>query len=958
MKVKSLKVLLAVMMVSLIVSGVALGGTTGKISGVVVDAETKEPLPGAMITILGTPMGANTDIDGRYSIINIAVGTYSVKANMMGYEPQTITGLKAIMDLTTTVNFRLKPTIIEMEGTVVVGTKDAMQVRADVTSTTKTVSTKEIENMAGVRSYADVVSKQSGVVSSEGGSSGATSGAHIRGGRSNEIAYFVDGLSTQDQVVGGSGAQINTNAIQEVMVITGGFNAEYGQAMSGVVNVVTKSGSSKHEGMLRYSTNGILPKEDELNRGYNGMETNIGGPVPLLKDFKYFVSGEMNRYEYDRERYFYPNTQREFYSGQAKLTMDKSFFKLILGGFVSRTQRGRNEGWSMNHDFDYNSEHKRSTMQKSKQLQATVTHMLSKDAFYTANLAYFSTRTQTGVRKYNEEGYEGWFSDYEFKEPYARKFFTNPNSPLYNGDTTDGYNTYYFSDPTLNPYGISGFFVGGDFPFTSKRQSEYALGKVDFTSQLNKMHQLKAGIETKFNTVKLHSVSYPASSDINPDGTIYYLYAPDDYTYFPFQANAYLQDKMEFQGMIVNVGVRLDLLDAGAKRPVDYEVLTPMDPNDPTAPHIEFIDSETKYKISPRLGISFPISEKTAFRFSYGHFFQSPDLMFLYADINNTALGTATRLGNPDLNAQQTVAFEIGLQHQFSQSFLLNLTSYYKDIYHLLGQEKIISSKSNYYLYKDTEYGNVKGAEIQMNLQFSRMISGNASYGLSVARGSSSYVGELSSYQYYSGTDWVPVQDYYLEFDQRHNIMADVSLNTEKGDGPKLFGIKPLENFSASMSTNLASGLPYTKTTSRGTKLEVTNSSRMPWTFSTNLRLSRSFSVWRMNYNLVAEIENLFDNKNVNTVYSNTGDPVNNGALEDGLLESYKKPIPRYLDGDPRNPNPYYNYRADLNRDDYVSAEEAYYAALKSNEELSKHGANGFPYAIGREMRLFVSVNF
>ncbi|MBI5806690.1 TonB-dependent receptor [candidate division TA06 bacterium] len=958
MKVKSLKVLLAAMMVSLIVSGVALGGTTGKISGVVVDAETKEPLPGAMITILGTPMGANTDIDGRYSIINIAVGTYSVKANMMGYEPQTITGLKAIMDLTTTVNFRLKPTIIEMEGTVVTGQRDAMQVRADITSTTKTVSTKEIENMAGVRSYADVVSKQSGVVSSEGGSSGATSGAHIRGGRSNEIAYFVDGLSTQDQVVGGSGAQINTNAIQEVMVITGGFNAEYGQAMSGVVNVVTKSGSSKHEGMLRYATNGILPKEDVLNRGYHGIEANVGGPVPLLKDFKYFVSGEINRYAYDREMYFYPNTQREFYSGQAKLTMDKSFFKVTLGGFVSRTQRGRNEGWSVNHDFDYNSAHKRSTLQKSQQFQATITHMLSKDAFYTANLAYFMTKTTNGVRKYNKEGYEGWFSDYEFKEFYARKFFTNPNSPLYNGDTTDGYATYYTSDPTLNPYGINGFFVGGDFPFPSQRQSEYALGKVDFTTQLNKLHQLKAGAETKFNKIKFHSVSYPASSDIREDGTVYYLFSPDDYTYYPFQANGYVQDKMEFKGMIVNVGVRMDLLSAHAKRPVDYEVLTPMDPLDPNAAHIEFVDSKAKYKISPRLGISFPISEKTAFRFSYGHFFQSPDLQYLYADINNTASQAVTRLGNPDLNAQQTVAFEIGLQHQFSQSFLMNLTSYYKDIYHLLGQENIVLPSGNYYLYKDTEYGNVKGAEIQLNMQFTRMLSGNASYGLSVAKGSSSWVGELSNYQYFSGTDWVPVQDYYLEFDQRHNLMADISLNTEKGDGPKLFGVRPLENFSVNLSSTLASGLPYTRTTSKGKKLEITNSSRMPWTTSTNLRLSRSFSIWRLNYNLVAEIENLFNNKNVNTVYSNTGDPIDNGALAGGLLEQYRQPITRYLDNDPRSPNPYYNYRADLNHDDYVSAEEHYYAALKSNEELSKHGANGFPYGVGRELRLFVSVNF
>ena len=143
--------------------GAIQAGTTGKITGTVTDAETREPLPGAVITILGNSMGANTDIDGRYTIINVPVGTYTVQAKMMGYETQNITDIKVTKDMTTTVNFKLKPTIIQMEGTAVKGEKGAVQVRADATS---------------------------------------SSGSHIRGGRSNEIGYFVDGLSTQDQVTG------------------------------------------------------------------------------------------------------------------------------------------------------------------------------------------------------------------------------------------------------------------------------------------------------------------------------------------------------------------------------------------------------------------------------------------------------------------------------------------------------------------------------------------------------------------------------------------------------------------------------------------------------------------------------------------------------------------------------------------------------------------------------------
>jgi outer membrane receptor protein involved in Fe transport len=959
MKVKSLKLLLTAVMGLLFVSNLALAGTTGKISGVVLDGESNEPLPGAVVMVLGTSLGANTDLDGRFTIINVPVGTYSVQAKMMGYETQTIMNLKSIMDLTTVANFKLKTEIIKGQEIVVTAQRGNTAVIRDITSTTKTVSTKEIENMAGVRSYADVVARQSGVVSSSGGGSGATAGLHVRGGRSNEIAYFVDGLSTQDQVTGGSGAQINTNAIQEVMVITGGFNAEYGQAMSGVVNVVTKSGSNKTEGMVRYKTNSIFSEDDVVNRDYDGLEANVGGPIPFLKDFKYFVSGETYRYGYDRQWYFYPNSKREFYSGQAKLTMDKNTFKVTVGGFLSRLQFGIAQGWLRNHDFDYNSGHNQSRLQKSQQLQATVTHMLTKSLFYTANIAYFSTRTKVGVRKYSEEGYEGWFSDYQFKEFYSHTWFTDPTNLYYNGDTTDGYITHSSTDPTVNPYGITGFFFTGDYPFPSERKTEYALGRFDITSQVNQMHQLKAGTEVKFNTVEYFRVSYPASSYIDEiTGLPSYLYRPDIYKYYPFQANAYVQDKMEFQGLIVNAGIRMDLLAPHANRPTDYEVLDAYDSLNPTAPHVEFIDSETKIKISPRLGISFPITERTAFRFSYGHFFQSPDLMYLYASINNTTTQNFSFLGNPDLNAQQTVAFEIGLQHQFTPDLLLNITSYYKDIYHLLGQEKVFIPKGSYYLYKDTEYGNVKGIELQMNAQISRILSARLGYGLSVARGSSSYPTELYAYQYASNTEWVPVQDYYLEFDQRHNIAGEVSIYLEKGDGPKIFGFRPLENINANIATNLSSGLPYTKTNSKGQKIEITNSSRLPWNTSTSLRISRDFSFWRMSWGLVLEVENLFNKKNIVSVWTNTGLADNNGALEDGTLNAYKTGILRYLNNDPRQPNPEYNYRADLNHDDYISAEEHYLAAIKSNDELARHGQNSYPYDMGRDIKLGLSLNF
>lgn len=945
---KTVRVLLVLMLAFTAMGNMAWAGTVGKINGVVIDAETREPLPGAVITMLGTAMGANTDLDGRYTISNVPVGTYTVQAKMMGYETQNITGIKSIMDLTTPVNFRLKSTIIEMEGTVVKGDRGVIQVRADITSTTKTVSTKEIENMAGVRSYQDVVAGGTGAVESSGGGSGYSSGIHIRGGRSNEIAYFVDGLSTQDQVTGTSGANINNNAIQEVMVITGGFNAEYGSAMSGVVNVVTKSGSAKLEGMMRVRTDAVFPKENKLNLGYNGLEANLGGPIYKLTDLKFFLSGEIYRRQYADEWLALPHTEREFYSGQAKLTLDKRMFKATVGGFLSRTQWGLAYGRDYNADFHYNVNGSPSRVQKSQQVQTTVTHMLSKDIFYNANLAYFKTTTTTGVRKHYASGFEGWFDDYEFKLPYSNNWFKDPTNPFYTGDTLEGYRDFNKDAADSNPYGVAKFFYIGDYPNYQKRESDYTLGRVDVTAQVTQAHQVKSGLEVKFNTVKLNDQGYCASSVYDDStGEVNYTYQGDDYTYFPFQGSFYLQDKMEFQGLVVNAGVRLDMLNSQAEHVADVKDLQ----------NIAWKKTSMKYKVSPRLGLSFPISEVTALRFSYGQFFQQPDMQYLYENVTSAASGNMSFLGNPDLNAQQTSAFELGLQHQFSASLLANITAYYKDIYHLLGTRRIVALPKAYYLYIDADYGNVKGAEFQLDAQLTRWLTARGSYCLSMARGSSSYVYEVYTTNYNSGSeDWVPKQDYNLEYDQRHNISASLSLGLERGDGPKVFGVRPLEMLSANISTNVGSGYPYTKTDLDNKPLELNNSSRLPWSFSTDMRVSRDFKIWRLSPSLFLEVDNLFNNQNVAAVYSGTGDPESDGWLEGGKMEIYRTPITRYYsDG---SPNPLYSLKADLNRDDYVSEEEHYLAAVKAHDELQRNGLNSFPYEASRRVKLGMSISF
>jgi hypothetical protein len=271
--------IVAGLVLALATSGV-LAGTTGKIVGKVTDAKTGEGLPGANVIIVGTKMGAATDLDGSFVIINVPVGTYTVSASMIGYRTSSATGVRSIQDLTTRQDYKMEVTVIS--GKEIVVTAQRPLIERSATTTTRITTTKEIEAMP--------VTRPQDVVAVTAGSVGSGNNIYIRGGRRDEVAYFMDGLSINDAVVGGSGLNINKLAIQEVMVQTGGFSAEYGEALSGIVNVVTKEGGDRLSGVLRLTTDQFL---GPVSNHYNLYEGSVGGPVPGVKALKYFFSSQL-----------------------------------------------------------------------------------------------------------------------------------------------------------------------------------------------------------------------------------------------------------------------------------------------------------------------------------------------------------------------------------------------------------------------------------------------------------------------------------------------------------------------------------------------------------------------------------------------------------------------------------------------------------------------------------------
>ncbi len=411
-------------------------GVTGKISGRVIDKETGEPLPAVNVIIEGTTLGAATDANGEYFIINVPVGTYTVVASMVGYKPERVTNVKVSADMTTTVNFKLALTVLKTKAIEVKATRPIIQ--PHVTSSRRLIEDKEIQRTPAIRDFTDVVALQAGAVETRGG---LASGLHIRGGRENETVYIVDGIYANDPVTGQSGLLLNKNAIQEMAIVTGGFNAEYGEAMSGIVNVITREGGKRHSGSIQYETDRpfipiqtedkwsvfypegwdsfYTPHKRRWGYGQDDVNFTLGGPIPLLKRATYFLSGDF----LERQRGRLPNTDAHQRSGTAKLVFRPiNTLKFTLSG---------NFSYLKYHRYDYN-DHGFSQgiwlyetplyRRDNTQLNLKVTHTLSPNTFYELNVGGFQTHFT--ARGQNGRYYHEWRA-IGYNLPWVRNAYHN-----------------------------------------------------------------------------------------------------------------------------------------------------------------------------------------------------------------------------------------------------------------------------------------------------------------------------------------------------------------------------------------------------------------------------------------------------------------------------------------------------------------------------------------------------
>ena len=834
-------------------------GGTGKISGKITDAESKEGLIGISVLIEGTTMGAATNLDGDYVINNLEPGVYSLNISGVGYQKKIITNVRVSSDFTTRIDVQLASEAINL-GTIVVEAQKPL-IRKDLTSSQTSIDESQIRALP-VESISQILSLQAGITK---GSSGEL---HIRGGRSTEIAYNVNGVSAINPYDFGRTVQISTNAVQELSVVSGTFNAEYGNALSGVVNTITKEGGSKFNGTLTYYTGDYLSKAkdkffniDKVDPINNQVfEGTLGGPIPLLEDnFSFFLSG---RYNHDKG-YLYGIRQHTVFDSLSRDSQQADVLRLA--------QTGDNKIVSMNPSDDLNLTAK-ITYKPIAAIKINYDVVFSNSDYqsyahdYKYNPDANYQRFQWGLINSLEYRHaisnttffslKGSYNVYDFKRYLYPLLDASGSEVSFNPSMSlDGLHAdpRYQPEDKGNSYSSYTFVSGGTQPEHFYQRSYSTEIKFDITSQITNQHEIKFGLKSKWDTMDF--VFFEVLRDRNnyltptiPDATNQ-KGSIDIYSRSPKQFSGYLQDKMEFDSMILNAGLRFDYFIANA-------VYAP----DQFKPTENLTDAGKKVTVSPRLGISFPITDKGIINFSYGHFYQLPPFRYLYTNPEFEDIAAQPVYGNANLKPERTVTYEVGLQQQMTETMAFNITGFYKDVRDLLAVQQIrISSNSIYQKYVNKDYGNIKGITFSLTKRklADDLFSASVDYTFQVAEGNETgadafFIDLQSGRQ----SEKVPVP---LDWDQSHTLNGVITFGGSK-------------SWNLTLTGSLGTGLPYSPQLYEQQIYLRTNSGRKPVYANVDLLFDKSFSFFdNSTLTLFVKIFNLFDTQNERFVYDDTG---------------------------------------------------------------------------------------
>ncbi len=932
--------------------------TTGKISGFIIDSELNKPIAGANIVVQGTSLGTASDEDGLFYILNLSPGKYSVECSFIGYQTTLVEDVRVSVNRTTPLNIELNQAAIK--GATVYVKADQVSIKKDQTSTVKNISSEQIDILP-VENVSGIINMQSGVVD-----------GHFRGGRNTEVTYLIDGMRVDESFSGASSAvEIEPETLNDLEIITGTFNAEYGKAMSGVVNQITKDGSNFFEGKVSINQSNYITQNNDIFPGIDEFDLNLNQDYrvqfsgPIIKDKLTFFANyrlqdnlnHLNGYHYfnvSDSSSFYQDSPLDWYSehsgphvqetycsdsfgvpilnesgdiinnsdecsdygicnleiyscmdpltGEVLVnTIDENYCTQTLQGIIvvnqqeiDRIHRSECE-INIPNTYDQNYGYLNPlistffnpsiySIRSKNDVLVPMNYSINKSLFLKLMFKPFSKIKMSFIVSDNDDEWHSYAHSYKYNpfgmayESRKSKFYAVQSNIMFNRSSflesklsmiNNSYGNYVYENPLDGEYvgdqlhtAVPGFFTGGQSKAHITREMLDFNLKSDFNWQINSNHILKVGLEFVKHKIENNSLQirpHPDSINYSP-----YIFTDqlstysDIYVVEPLEGSFYIQDKMEFNEMVVNVGLRYDYFDPNTYYPSNYRnPLNQISQVDTS----EVLKANVQSSISPRFGLAYQIADEAVLHFSYGHFFQIPPMYAMYANSSWLIPTTnfQTILGNPNLEAEKTITYELGLWQKINEYMGFEVNLYYRDIYNLLGTTTWTTyNQVKYGLYDNKDYGNVRGIEFSFDSNYGNFDT-YVNYTLQYTRGIADSPTQAFSRE---GQSLDPVNKLIpMSWDQRHTFNVTLSYNES--------------NFGLSGTTYFNSGTPYTFEPLSESQLAqinfLPNNDYKPFNYNIDLTGYYKFDIGGYQSRITFSIYNLTDRLNEFWVNSKTG---------------------------------------------------------------------------------------
>lgn len=909
---------------------------TGRVQGRVVDGKTNEGLPGANVVIKGTYYGGTSNIEGEVKLEKINPGTYTIEVTLLGYKAIQFTNIKVAAGQTATFAANLEETVLTLDKEIVIiGEKPLFDI--EETASRRNIDQADIQ-AAALKNVESIVALQPGVVFSD-------NEIHIRGGRTHENAYLLDGISVQDPLAGtGFGLQLSASSIQEVEVITGGYNAEYGQATSGIVNITTREGSDKYSGAVSYKVDHFgINNNSTGNWNTSIYDLNLSGPEPLTShllpalgiqipgQLSFFgslsanftdghsvndgytrwieVVGQDGRVQGVRQQkaphlyssifngtQFAPH-RSNYYSALAKFTykptptfkLSYSFNKSVVIDQNSQTIQSTLERVEPNPGYQYLFQYipnsANTFTQVNTQNAVSLTHTLSPSLFYELRFSNYTAHVRGDA---NGTPFEGYVEPADIVTYPIRYYNTGSD--------------------TIGVIPGDGFYdLGSPTSFRDHFIDEYTF-KLDVTKFFSEKNKFKTGLEMRFQNLQIVDIVQPW---VRPQGLDKDIYAAS-----PALGAVYAQDNVTLSGMILNVGLRFDYwipgkyVDDVVESESDNLIVSQGLREEYRNQTFKLFGRRAKARMSPRVGISHPISDNQTLFFSYGQFSKLPRPQFVYSKLQRTSIRSSLPVGNPNLNPETTVAYELGIRNQLSGNDVLTVTAFYKDIFDYITEKTVrrltaTGGAQFYTTYLNSDYSRVRGVEVEYKKRIGKWFRGSATGSYSIATGKSSSPNE-SSVRLQQGEP-ENIKEKLLIWDRPLQVSANLNFTVSKGEPLFGFGEGILDDYNLFVRVFFQSGKRYTpldtiRTLPNGRFEFASDLSRelegisSNW-FYINLNFEKYIDIGFGKLVASVEVENLLDRKNSQII--NPASPWRPGPWKPG-----EGPARAYEYGDP-TPNSY-----------------------------------------------------